>query len=115
VAAHHEQYDGKGYPLGMTAEAIPREARLFALVDVFDALTSARAYKPAYSVEQALATMANGRGSHFDPDMFDRFAQLAPSLAAQLPADGVSLTRLLMDRLSPYLDRVVHLEPVLAE
>lgn len=115
VAAHHEHFDGRGYPLGMKAEAIPPEARLFALVDVFDALTSVRAYKPAYSVEEALATMAEGRGLHFDPDMFDRFVQLAPNLVGQLPRDEAGLTRLLMDRLSPYLNHIVHLEPVLAE
>jgi putative nucleotidyltransferase with HDIG domain len=63
VGAHHEHYDGKGYPLGLRGEAIPREARLFALVDVFDALTSSRVYKPAFSVEEAVAKMAGGRGS----------------------------------------------------
>lgn len=111
VAAHHERYDGKGYPLGLKAEAIPREARLFAVVDVFDALTSARAYKPAYGIEQALAIMAEGCGSHFDPVMFDLFEQLAPTFVAQLPEDKASLTQLLMDRLLPYLDRFVPLVP----
>lgn len=115
VAAHHEHYDGTGYPLGLKAEDIPREARLFALVDVFDALTSPRVYKPAYSVEQALATMTDGRGTHFDPVMFDRFAQLAPDFVVQLPKDETGLTQLLMDRLLPYLDHIVHLEPQLVE
>lgn len=115
VAGHHEHYDGTGYPLGLKAEDIPREARLFALVDVFDALTSPRVYKPAYSVEQALATMTDGRGTHFDPVMFDRFAQLAPDFVVQLPKDETGLTQLLMDRLLPYLDHIVHLEPQLVE
>lgn len=113
VAAHHEHYDGRGYPQGLKAENIPREARLFALVDVFDALTSSRVYKPAYSVEEALATMAGGRGSHFDPAMFDRFHLLVPTLARMLPADEAGLTRLLMDRLLPYLDHIVHMEATL--
>jgi putative nucleotidyltransferase with HDIG domain len=107
VAAHHERYDGRGYPLGLKAEAIPREARLFAVVDVFDALTSTRIYKPAYGIEQALAIMAEGRGSHFDPDMFDRFEQLASTFVTQLPESNASLTQLLMARLLPYLDRLV--------
>lgn len=111
VAAHHEHYDGKGYPLGISGEAIPREARLFALVDVFDALTSARVYKPALSVEAALAQMAGERGSHFDPMLFDRFVVLAPGFVRQLPRDEGRLTALLMDRLLPYLDRFVHLDP----
>jgi putative nucleotidyltransferase with HDIG domain len=111
VGGHHEQYDGTGYPLGLKGEAIPREARLFALVDVFDALTSARVYKPALCVEEALAIMAADRGSHFDPAMFDRFKEMAPSLVQQLPKDEAALTTLLMDRLLPYLDRVVCVSP----
>ena len=113
VAAHHERFDGKGYPLGTKADDIPREARLFALVDVFDALTSARAYKPAHSVEAALAIMASGRGSHFDPVMFDRFAYWAPTFVGRLPSDEAGLIQLLMERLSPYLGHVVHLDPEL--
>jgi putative nucleotidyltransferase with HDIG domain len=112
VGNHHERYDGKGYPLGLSGEAIPREARLFALVDVFDALTSSRVYKPAFGIEAALATMASGRGSHFDPALFDRFKEMAPELAWRLPRDEAALTALLMDRLLPYLERVVHVAPM---
>jgi putative nucleotidyltransferase with HDIG domain len=107
VAAHHERYDGKGYPSGLKGEAIPRQARLFALVDVFDALTSSRVYKPAYGIEEALATMAAGRGSHFDPALFDRFAELAPDFAQRLPEDEAALAGLLMDRLLPYFELFV--------
>lgn len=102
VSAHHEHYDGTGYPLGLKGEAIPREARLFALIDVFDALTSSRVYKPAYSVEEALATMAAGRGSHFDPALFDRFVELAPGLIQHLPRDEATVALLLMEWLLPY-------------
>ncbi|WP_161984414.1 HD-GYP domain-containing protein [Mariprofundus erugo] len=115
VAAHHEHFDGTGYPFGLKAEAIPPEARLFALVDVFDALTSARVYKPAYSIDDALATMSNGRGSHFDPVMFDHFKRLAPTIVAQMPKNEADLTQLLMDRLSPYLDDVAYLGPGLTD
>lgn len=112
VGGHHERYDGKGYPLGLSGEAIPREARLFALVDVFDALTSARVYKPAFGIEEALATMAGGRGSHFDPALFDRFKEMAPDWARRLPRDDAALTALLMDRLLPYLERAMHVAPM---
>jgi hypothetical protein len=112
VGTHHEHYDGTGYPLGLKCEAIPREGRLFALVDVFDALTSARVYKPAIGVDEALATMAGGRGSHFDPALFDRFREMAPDLARRLPNDEAALTALLMDRLLPYLERVVYVAPM---
>jgi putative nucleotidyltransferase with HDIG domain len=113
VGGHHERHDGTGYPSGLKGEAISYEARLFALVDVFDALTSQRAYKPACSVEEALATMADGRGSHFDPVLFDRFRDLAPDLARRLPADETELAALLMDRLLPYVDRLILVQPML--
>lgn len=107
VGGHHERFDGKGYPLGLRGEAIPREARLFALVDVFDALTSTRVYKAAYTIAEALAIMAEGRGSHFDPDLFDRFVALAPDFARSLPADESTVATLLMERLLPYFELLV--------
>jgi putative nucleotidyltransferase with HDIG domain len=110
VGGHHEHYDGTGYPSGLKGEAIPREGRLFALVDVFDALTSVRVYKLALGIEEALAIMAGGRGAHFDPALFDRFQEMARDLARRLPQDETALTALLIDRLLPYLDRFVHFE-----
>jgi putative nucleotidyltransferase with HDIG domain len=101
VAAHHEHYDGTGYPRGLKGEDIPREARMFALVDVFDALMSARVYKPALSIDEALAAMADGRGTHFDPLLFDRFVELAPGFAARLPQDEAELVALVTDHLLP--------------
>ncbi len=70
---HHEKWDGSGYPDGLAGEAIPIAARLMALADVFDALVSPRPYKPAFPFEQARAIIAEGRGSHFDPDATDVF------------------------------------------
>lgn len=74
VSGHHEKWDGSGYPLGLSNDNIPLNARIFALADVFDALTSRRPYKEPLSCEQALAIMRQGRGSHFDPTLFDLFA-----------------------------------------
>ena len=68
---HHERWDGKGYPNGLAGEAIPIEGRITSVADVFDALTSARAYKPAMTVEQTLKTMQEGRGTQFDPAVVD--------------------------------------------
>lgn len=107
LSAHHERYDGTGYPSGLKGEAIPSEARLFALVDVFDALTSSRVYKPAYSVDEALEIMSADRGSHFDPDLFDRFIELAPAFAQRLPLDEAGLAVLLMDLILPYFEILV--------
>jgi putative two-component system response regulator len=70
---HHERWDGKGYPEGLKAEAIPIPARLMALADVFDALISRRVYKAAIPFEQAKEMIVAERGSHFDPDVVDAF------------------------------------------
>lgn len=65
--SHHEQYDGRGYPDGLAGESIPIEARIVALVDVFDALTTDRPYKNAWSLGKSLAFVRERSGSHFDP------------------------------------------------
>jgi putative two-component system response regulator len=70
---HHEKWDGSGYPDGLAGEAIPLSARLMALADVFDALISARVYKPAISFNQARDSIRRARGQHFDPDIVDAF------------------------------------------
>lgn len=68
---HHERYDGTGYPDGLAGEAIPIEARIVAVADVFDALVSPRPYKEAWSVDKALAYLYAQRGRHFDPACVD--------------------------------------------
>ncbi len=80
VACHHEKYDGSGYPNGLKAEQIPLTARIFALVDVFDALTSRRPYKKPFSYEQTMQIMEKGRGIHFDPVLLDVFEDMASQL-----------------------------------
>ncbi len=73
VRWHHERWDGNGYPDGLAGEAIPLSARLMALADVFDALISKRVYKEAIPFAKVLTIIAEGRGSHFDPDVADTF------------------------------------------
>ena len=104
VGYHHEHYDGSGYPHGVQGEEIPLEARVFALIDVFDALTSSRAYKPAFTVAEALDTMTRERGSHFDPYLFDRFLEHAPAFAGRLAREESDLKAFLLGQLAPYLD-----------
>jgi putative two-component system response regulator len=70
---HHEKWDGSGYPDGLAGEAIPVSARLMALADVFDALISARVYKPAFPYEKARDIITEGRERHFDPAVCDAF------------------------------------------
>ena len=71
--AHHEKYDGSGYPHGLAGEAIPLFARIVAVADVFDALTSERPYKKAWSIERSVAYLRESAGSHFDPRCVDAF------------------------------------------
>lgn len=71
--AHHEKYDGSGYPAGLAGEAIPIEARIVAIADVFDALTSVRPYKKAWTVDDAIALLQKEKGRHFDPVLVDLF------------------------------------------
>ncbi len=80
VAAHHEKWNGEGYPRGLRGDAIALEARIFAIVDVFDALCSKRPYKEPFSFEQAIAILNEGKGSHFDPKLLDDFLGIAASV-----------------------------------
>ena len=70
---HHEKYDGSGYPRGLAGEQIPLSARIVAVADVFDALSSERPYKPAWPLEQARQFLQQNRGSHFCPLCIDAF------------------------------------------
>lgn len=73
---HHEHWDGSGYPQGLAGDQIPLSARLMAVADVYDALISRRVYKPAFSHEQAMGMIAEGRGTHFDPDVVDALFEI---------------------------------------
>ncbi len=75
---HHERWDGTGYPAGLKGEEIPLEGRIVALADVFDALTSVRPYKQAWTVEAAVAEMRQGAGQHFDPHLVTLFERILP-------------------------------------
>ncbi|WP_295990488.1 HD domain-containing phosphohydrolase [Rugamonas sp.] len=77
---HHEKWDGSGYPNGLAGEAIPLVGRIVAIADVFDALTSARPYKAAWPVEQALEYLEQQRGKHFDAALVDLFLQQLPAI-----------------------------------
>jgi len=73
AGGHHERWDGEGYPKRLSGEAIPLAARIVAIADVFDALTTERPYKKALPVAGALAILEAERGSHFDPACLDAF------------------------------------------
>ncbi|MDR1686039.1 MAG: response regulator [Desulfovibrio sp.] len=77
AAFHHEKWDGSGYPHGLSGENIPLLGRMMAIADVYDALTSERPYKKAFSHEQAAGIIKEGRGTHFDPVLADLFEEIA--------------------------------------
>ena len=77
--SHQEKWDGSGYPRGLKGEAIPIEGRIVAVADVFDALTSDRVYRKAFSVEEAVKMMREQRGRHFDPVLLDAFMEVLGS------------------------------------
>jgi putative nucleotidyltransferase with HDIG domain len=89
ILHHHERYDGHGYPRGLAGEEIPLGARILAVADAFDAMTSSRPYRPAMSIEQAVEEIKANRGTQFDPSVVDAFlrylacADFPHSLAAQ--------------------------------
>lgn len=97
VRNHHEKWDGTGYPSGLSGEDIPLTARVFAVADVFDALTSDRPHRPPLPFDKALDILLMGRGGHFDPAVVDAFAPMARGLydeaAAKSPAELEAETR----------------------
>ncbi len=73
--SHHERWDGTGYPEGLRGSEIPLEARITAIVDVYDALSHKRAYKQSWSENRVLEVLREGRGAHFDPELLDLFLE----------------------------------------
>ncbi len=79
---HHEKWDGSGYPRGLQGRKIPLVGRIVALADVFDALTSKRTYKEAFSVEKSNRIISEGKGAHFDPDVVEAFFAIQDTILA---------------------------------
>jgi HD-GYP domain-containing protein (c-di-GMP phosphodiesterase class II) len=93
VGSHHEKYEGNGYPAGLKGDAIPGLARIFAIADVFDALTSQRPYKEPLSYDDTIDILMKGRGSHFDPDILDVFIRISRPLFDQYRGTEDDLAR----------------------
>jgi len=84
VGSHHEKFGGDGYPAQVPGDMIPTAARIFAIADVFDALSSERPYKEALPLERVVEILEEGRGRHFDPDLLTSFLEIAPDLRDKL-------------------------------
>ncbi len=112
VHFHHEKFDGSGYPDGLAGKAIPMTARIFAIADVFDALTSERPYKEAFSIEKTRWILEEGRGQHFDPELIDAFLPLAPALYERYAGrEDASVDRATADLVNSYFDLRRHPDP----
>ncbi|MCJ8150789.1 HD domain-containing phosphohydrolase [Shinella sedimenti] len=90
ASSHHERWDGQGYPFGLAGETIPISGRIVAIADNFDALTTARPYKDAWSVERTVAHIRERAGSQFDPKCVSAFNIALPALLAIMQTDGAS-------------------------
>jgi HD-GYP domain-containing protein (c-di-GMP phosphodiesterase class II) len=97
VAAHHEKWDGSGYPRKLFGEAIPLAARIFAVADVFDALCSKRPYKEPIGFDAAMAILEKDTGSHFDPSVIVVFRAMAKDIFDRLANNSESNTRQLLE------------------
>ncbi|MCL4560891.1 MAG: HD domain-containing protein [Chloroflexi bacterium] len=84
--SHHEKWDGSGYPKGLKGTEIPLAARIFAIIDVWDALRSDRPYRKCLPQEEVMEILLDGRGSHFDPEVTDLFLKHLPELTAPILA-----------------------------
>jgi HD-GYP domain-containing protein (c-di-GMP phosphodiesterase class II) len=107
--SHHEKWDGSGYPRGVAGESIPIEGRVVAIADVFDALTSDRVYRKAFSVEEALQMMREERGKHFDPVLLDAFMEVleqsGPDAREQVRADPAAVAESALETFATALER----------
>jgi response regulator RpfG family c-di-GMP phosphodiesterase len=80
AATHHEKYDGTGYPKGLKGEEVSIYGRIVPICDIFDALTSVRPYKKAWTVEDAINLLKQEKGKHFDPDLVEKFLSILPEI-----------------------------------
>ncbi len=103
ILSHHERFDGSGYPNGLKGEQIPKIVRIFSIVDVFDALTSKRPYKEAYSYEKSIQILKEGKGSQFDPVILEDFFTISKELYTQINEESItSLKKILNSSIERY-------------
>jgi len=103
IGFHHEKFDGSGYPNGLKGEEIPLAARIFAVVDVFDALISVRPYKQAFTFQHAIESIREGNGRHFDPLVVISFCEIAESIWNDVSDKNIDeLEKLIREVISPY-------------
>lgn len=105
VGGHQEKYDGSGYCQGINADEIPLGARIFAIADVFDALTSKRPYKEPFPLDKSMEILREGSGTHFDSELLAVFLEIAPELYTKLSGVEDDLPK---QMLAEVVDRYFH-------
>nr|MDQ2687025.1 diguanylate cyclase [Armatimonadota bacterium] len=108
VKSHHEKWDGTGYPEGLAGEDIPLTARILAVADVYDALTSNRPYRKAWTHDKAVDEIRRGRGSHFDPSVVAAFLKIMDIIPAVPEEDGSDCAEAAEDDKADQLVRDIH-------
>ena len=112
IGFHHEKFDGSGYPNGLKGDEIPLAARIFAVIDVFDALISMRPYKEPFSFQHAIESIRDGSGRHFDPIIVTTFYEIAESIWNDVANKNIDeLEKLLREAVIPYVRLLEH-EPI---
>jgi len=107
IGGHHEKYDGSGYPNGLRGEAIPLEARIFSVADVFDALNSRRPYKEPMDLDASVGIIRSLSGTHFDPKVVEAFLRIVPDILAEtMYCNERELETLLRQEVEPYISRL---------
>lgn len=105
ILYHHEKVDGSGYPDGLKGDEIPYLARIFAVADVFDALTSKRPYKKSFSLDESIKIIRDDSGSHFDKDVVDTFEEIYENIYYDiLDISSSNLEDILCQNMKPYFD-----------
>ena len=97
IRSHHERYDGQGYPDGLAGEEIPLGARILALVDSYDAMTSARPYRSAIGHDEALQEIAGNAGTQFDPGLIAAFLKVVDHPPARQEKSGNDIAPVLTE------------------
>ena len=105
ILHHHEKVDGSGYPDGLQGDEIPYNARIFAVADVFDALTSKRPYKKPFSLDESMKIIMDDVGTHFDKNIVDSFEEIYEKIYYDiLDMSSKELEKIFYQNVKPYFD-----------
>jgi HD-GYP domain-containing protein (c-di-GMP phosphodiesterase class II) len=113
IMHHHERIDGQGYPMGLAGHEIPEFARVIAVADAFDSMTSTRSYREAKSIDQAVAELRRGAGSQFDPVLVEAFIAAVAQQGWELPGPAVAPADLAMVTVQDHDDPTAPLQVVI--